>query len=97
MALIEVTISQLQNAAKGIRNANESFIEAANNLKNAADALASTWEGQSHDVFVAEQERIDNWYRIMSQCVSEYANTMDAAAGKYMIADMEARSAINKH
>ncbi|MBE5801779.1 MAG: WXG100 family type VII secretion target [Clostridiales bacterium] len=94
MALIEVTISELQGAASKISKANETFREAAAAVKSASEALAGTWEGTSRDAFVAEQQEIDNWYKMMAECVAQYVESMNAAASAYQQTDSEAAQQI---
>lgn len=89
MAMIEVTLSELQGAANKVSQSNESFREAAAALKAAADELAGTWEGTAHDAFVAEQQQIDTWYRQMAECVDAYVASMKAAAEAYARTDAE--------
>lgn len=96
MAIIEVTVSDLQNASSKISQANETFREAAAALKAAADQLAGTWEGTSRDTFVQEQQEIDNWYKAMSEVVDQYVASMKNAAEQYESTDAEAAALIRK-
>lgn len=90
MPMIEVTISELQNAASKISQSNEALRETAAALKAAADDLASAWEGNAREAFVAEQEQIDAWYKQMAECVETYVGTMKTAAQKYVNTEAEA-------
>lgn len=83
MANIEVTPDELRSAANRIAQSNDAFRNAATELKAAADELAGTWEGVAHDTFVAEQEQIDNWYKLMAECVDTYVKAMQDAANSY--------------
>lgn len=94
MANIKVTVSELQNGATKIMQANEAFIEAANALKAASDALAGTWEGSSQVKFAAGVEKGAAWHKAMSECVMGYAAAMSEAATNYDNADKEAASII---
>ena len=94
MALIQVTISELENAAAKISRANENFRTAATNLKAAADALAQTWEGPSQEAFADEHVQIDNWYKQMADVVDQYVGTMQVAAQKYNETDENAAARI---
>lgn len=96
MALIQVTLSELQNAASKIAQANETFLEAATALKAAADALAETWEGTSHDSFVQEQEEIDKWYKMMNEVVTAYVDSMNVAVTEYNETDKGAAAMIRR-
>lgn len=97
MALIQVTISELTGAASKIAKANESFREAVAAVKAASEQLGDTWEGPTRDAFVAEQEQIDKWYNMMSDCVAQYVASMNTAANEYINTDMAARDLINSH
>lgn len=83
MSLTVVNIPELQGAANKISQANETFREAAAALKAAADALADTWEGGAHDVFVQEQEQINQWYAKMAEVVDGFVTSMNQAAVDY--------------
>ena len=93
---IEVNISELQDAATKIDQYAEDYLTAANNLKAAADQLASTWEGDSQVAFVTEQENAYNWYKNMAAICKQYANAMRQAAQKYQQTDSEAASTIRQ-
>lgn len=97
MALIEVTVSELQGAANRISKANESFRDAAVALKNAADELASIWKGTARDTFVEEQQEIDVWYKTMAECVDQYVVDLNKAADEYNRVDAEAAALIGKN
>ena len=94
MAYIKVTVSELQNGATKIMQANEAFMEAANALKAASDALAGTWEGTSQVKFASAVEKSASWHKLMSECVQGYAAAMNEAATNYDNADKEAASII---
>lgn len=94
MALYEVTVSELRNAASKIGTANEAFRDAAAALKAASDALAATWEGPSQRAFVDEQQQIDVWYKQMADVVDTYVSSMQSAAEDYERTDAEAATHI---
>lgn len=91
---LEVTVSELQQAATNIRTSADDYEAAATALKNAADELASTWEGDSQVAFVDEQSRAYDWYRKMAEICREFANAMQQAAQKYEETDAQATSTI---
>lgn len=97
MAIIQVTISELRGAANKIAKANEGFREAVAAVKAASEALGDTWEGPTRDAFIAEQEQIDKWYNMMSECVDQYVASMNTAATEYENTDMAARDLIKSH
>lgn len=93
---LEVTVSELQNAASNIDSSADEYENAATALKNAADALAATWEGDSQVAFVEEQDKAYEWYKEMAAICREFANAMKTAAEKYVETDSEAANTIRK-
>lgn len=91
---LEVTVSELQQAATNISTSADDYEAAATALKNAADELASTWEGDSQVAFVDEQTRAYDWYRKMAEICREFASAMQQAAQKYEETDAQATSTI---
>jgi len=91
---LEVTVSELQQAATNIRTSADDYETAATALKNAADELASTWEGDSQVAFVDEQTRAYDWYRKMAEICRQFADAMQQAAQKYEEIDAQATSTI---
>lgn len=91
---LEVTVSELQQAATNISTSADDYETAANQLKNAADELAATWEGDSQVAFVDEQTRAFEWYRKMAEICREFARAMQQAAQKYEETDAQATSTI---
>jgi len=65
-------------------------------LKNAADELAATWEGDSQVAFVDEQTRAYEWYKKMAEICRQFANAMQQAAEKYIDTDNEAKAQISQ-
>lgn len=91
---LEVTVSELQQAATNINNSADDYENAATALKNAADELASTWEGDSQVAFVDEQTRAYQWYQKMAQICRDFARAIQQAAEKYAETDAQATSTI---
>ncbi len=91
---LEVTVSELQQAATNISNSADEYETAATALKNAADELAATWEGDSQVAFVDEQTRAFEWYKKMAEICREFARAMAQAAQKYEETDAQATSTI---
>ena len=91
---LEVTVSELQQAATNISNSANDYENAATALKNAADELASTWEGDSQVAFVDEQTRAYEWYKKMAEICRQFATAMQQAAQKYAETDAQATSTI---
>lgn len=91
---LEVTVSELQQAAANINTSANDYESAATNLKNAADELASTWEGDSQVAFVDEQTRAYEWYKKMAEICRQFASAMQTAAQRYEETDAQATSTI---
>lgn len=91
---LEVTVSQLQQAATNISTSADDYETSATALKNAADELASTWEGDSQVAFVDEQTRAYEWYKKMAEICRQFATAMQQAAQKYEETDAQATSTI---
>ena len=94
MARFEVTVSEMQNAANKIAQAAENFRNAAQQTFNAAQALSSTWEGDSQVAFLAEQEQANQWYNKMMEIVNTYVESLNNAARTYQEADEASASNI---
>ena len=97
MALIEVTVSELQSASAKIAQANDTFRETAAALKAAAEELSGAWEGPSCEKFVAMQAQLDAWYKMMAECVDGYVKAAQEAAAAYLETDHAAAEIINRH
>ena len=91
---IEVTISELNNAASKIMQCASDYQSAADSLKSAADELAAMWEGDSQVAFVNEQEAAYQWYKKMAGICEEYSQAMSTAADNYQATDTDAASTI---
>ena len=94
MAKIEVTLSEIRNAANKIRKASDDFLSSAGKVLSSAEALSRTWEGDSQVAFMAEQRRANDWYKKMMALVSTYVSNLQEAARLYESADNESASAI---
>ena len=93
---IEVTISELSNAANSIKQANENFRQANEAMQQAAQARAEEWSGDARDSFVAEQEQIDSWYKTMAEVVDGFVNAMNQSVTDYNDTDSEAANVIKR-
>lgn len=96
MQTLKVTISELQHGSSALRSAKQAFLEASTQMKQAANELGETWEGPARDVFIREQEQIDQWYQQMAEVVENYAAAMDKAAIQYQETDAEGAQIINR-
>ncbi len=93
---IEVTCSELKSAASAISNANQSFMESAENLQAAADELMSIWIGDSRDKFASGMEQRKVWYKQMSEIVGEYVQSMNQIADQYEQMDQKGAQLVRK-
>ena len=73
MAILEVLvdIAQLQAAANNMNNALEVYRGAIDNVKAAAQALASKWEGDGQVAFVTDQDAAYRWYNSLVEVTRE--------------------------
>lgn len=95
-ARFEVSIPEMENAAKTISQKAEEFLKAASETLQAADQLAQTWEGDSQKAFAEEQQKANEWYQKMVEIVKTYATSLQDAAKKYKEADEQSASDIKK-
>ncbi|MBR4443437.1 MAG: WXG100 family type VII secretion target [Clostridia bacterium] len=71
MLEVLVDMAQLSSAANNMQNALETYRGAIDNVKTAADNLASKWEGDGQVAFVNDQQQAYTWYNSLVQCVHE--------------------------
>lgn len=93
---IVVTLSELIAASNKIEQAVANYETTSKNLKTAADNLSNTWEGDSHNAFVEQQEKAYTWYMEMVRIVRTYSEALKKAKDNYGTADEEAASEIKK-
>lgn len=96
MNVLEVTVSEIQNAASKISAQNEAFRDAMNSLQNATNALSDSWTGAAHEDFVAAMTDRFTWYTQMAEIVDSYVKMMQDAASRYTDTDSRAAAAIRK-
>lgn len=94
--LIEVTCSELRNAASNISKANESFREAAEKLQQAGTELTDIWAGDTRDRFVSGMEQRKTWYEQMATIVDDYVTMMNNIAEKYEEMDAKGAALVRK-
>lgn len=96
MNVLEVTVSEIQNAASKISTQNEAFRDALNALKAATGTLSDSWTGSAHEDFVSVMEQRFTWYNQMAEIVDEYVKMMNDAASRYSETDSRAAAIIRK-
>lgn len=96
MNVLEVTLSEIENAAAKIATQNEAFRDAAAALKSATGTLSDSWTGVAHDDFVSVMEERLAWYEQMATIVDDYVAMLKEAAAKYEETDGRATAAIRK-
>jgi WXG100 family type VII secretion target len=94
MAQFNVTVSEVTNAATKIASAANDFLTTAGKVMQAAEALGSSWEGDSQVAFMQEQQNAHSWYEKMAEIVTTYVESLNQAAKKYQDADDQAKAAI---
>lgn len=94
MADFKVTISEMRSKANEIKQAAETFLQAAGQVNAGAQELAGTWEGDSQVAFVEEQEKANAWYNRMVEIVNTYVTALENTAKNYEEADNQATQAI---
>lgn len=85
MAVMEilVEIAELTQAVNEMNQAAETYEEAVNSAKATAEELASNWEGDARDAFVAHQENAYDFYKKMLDVVREMIDIVKQAIQKY--------------
>lgn len=85
---------ELIQAANEINQAVETYNEAVDTAKNAAEDLASKWEGDARDAFVASQENAYSWHQriiavvrqmidVIRRISEDYAETEERVNAKW--------------
>ena len=90
----KVTISEMRAKANEIKQAADTFLQAAGQVNAAAQELAGTWDGDSQVAFVEEQEKANTWYNKMMEIVNTYVTGLETTAKNYEEADNQATQAI---
>ena len=90
----KVTISEMRAKANEIKQAAETFLQAAGQVNSAAQELAGTWEGDSQVAFVEEMTKANTWYNKMMDIVNTYVAGLETTAKNYEEADSQATQAI---
>ena len=89
-----VQMAELIQAANEINQAVETYNEAVDTAKNAAEDLASKWEGDARDAFVASQENAYSWHQriiavvrqmidVIRRISEDYAETEERVNAKW--------------
>lgn len=94
MARLEVTISEMYNAANKIHQAADDYLSAACKVYAAAETLGASWEGDSQVAFMQEQQKAAEWFKKMAALVESYVEMIQRAAKAYQQADEQAANNI---
>lgn len=90
-----VSIAEMIAAANDMNRAMESYQEAVAQCKSAGDDLASKWEGEAKEAFVAHQETAFSWYKQMIQTVLQMVDVVRKAADEYTRMEETVKSIIH--
>lgn len=93
----QVTRSELIHAANALQQQLESFEESTNQTRAAADHLASQWEGDARNTFVAEQEHNMTLYQEMQRTVADFIAALQDAEQQYGETDHNCAQLIRSH
>lgn len=76
-------IAHLQAAAAQMRQAQQTYSQAIDEVKAAAADLSSKWEGDGRDAFVADQEMAYQYYRNLCTLVLGIIDEIGKIAQRY--------------
>lgn len=80
---IFVHFSELMDCCKKLRQAIEYYNEAIGMTRGAAEELASKWEGEAKDAFVADQQNALRWYGALSSLAEAVAEAITQSGKRY--------------
>ncbi len=89
MAVIDVTISDLQRIQQQLNQQAAEYEDAVGKVISAVQTLNSQWEGDAQVTFTAEQAKAVAFYRQMSARVRMCGQRFGYAAGRYAQADKD--------
>ena len=89
-----VTLSAILRYLAKARAAKEELDRANEEMKNAAAALCSIWQGKSTEAFAAEQDVLCGWCSEMSGIGSEYMDTLVKVCQVYQEAEERVTGAV---
>lgn len=87
-----VQIAELRAAAAKMNDALESYREATDQVKKAADDIASKWEGAAKDAFVNDQENAYNYYSGLASIVMNIIEEAKRCIDRYREAEDRLKS-----
>lgn len=82
----------IRKASQDMNKALEEYREAKEQVKSAAADLASAWEGDAREAFVASQETAYNWYTEISDIAEGIIMSVSNAAQRYAELEAELQS-----
>lgn len=91
-----VHISELIQAAREINQAVETYNQAVETAQSAAADLASKWEGDARDAFVASQENAYSWHQKIMAVVREMIGVIQKIAQLYQETEERVKAIMQK-
>lgn len=80
---ILVQIGELMAAANNMNSAKQTYDSAINDVRAAADDLASKWEGDGQVAFVADQARAYEYYHSLVEIAGAIISELQKTAERY--------------
>lgn len=89
-----VQISRLIEVWREIEQSLQIYRDAVNQAKSAGDELASKWQGDAREAFVAEHEKAYEWHQSMIGIIVVIIASIKETVSRYQEADRAAKNAI---
>jgi WXG100 family type VII secretion target len=97
MAEIKATLSEMRKASQRIQSASDEFIKVAGQVLRSAEALGTSWQGDSQVAFITEQRQANEWYQKMTELVNQCVLALKNAADEYEETDESAARLIKNN
>mgnify|MGYP001043957505 FL=1 len=89
MAEIKVTSGELKNKASELRQLNQQFKKAVEDMVNTEQQLMGMWDGEAkdsfHNAFNSDKSQMDVFY----ETIEKYCQTLEVNAQKYEAAEQK--------
>lgn len=92
MAMIKVTPDSLRGKAKEVRERRSEFDQTMSKLKTLVGSLSDEWQGEAQTAFEQDFENMKRNIDSFSECLEQYAKSMDTAANELEAADQNLKS-----